>query len=178
MADESDIRVCDKCGRTIPKKRRCDAVFCRVECREADYAKRSRARRPKPCIADFADLAAALATAPPEVIAYRLGEVVEGQMSLRWWPHTGVRTKRFDGRWSAQPYGLRPTFEPPRLPKVGLYAVELLDAKGQQVPLPMELRRGVRVLIAFPPRPASPKKEVAENSGEGESSPPGSPAAH
>lgn len=157
MTDETKERACPLCRRRVPAERRCDAVFCSDDCRDLEYIRRLRCRRAKSRADEFADLAAALSAAPPEAIAYRLGEVIPEQLLPRWIPELGRRTKRFDGRWCNQPYRLRPEFEPPRVQKVGLYAVELLDAAGQRVVLPAALRRGVQVVIAFPPRQATRK---------------------
>lgn len=79
----------------------------------------------------------------PEAVSYKLGEAVKGQLVPIWHPETGKPIRRLDGSLSDRPYRLRPDFEPPIVPKSGLYAIELLDAAGEDLKLPRNLIFGL-----------------------------------
>lgn len=79
----------------------------------------------------------------PEAVCYKLGEAVKGQLVPIWHPETGRPIRRLGGSLSDRPYRLRPDFEPPIVPKSGLYAIEILDAAGEDLKLPRNLIFGL-----------------------------------
>lgn len=88
-----------------------------------------------------------------EAVSYQLGEAIESQLEPVWFPVPGKTLRRLDGSRSDRPFSLRPTFEPPVVPKDALYAIQLLDAEGREVRLPLSLIRGVRLAKRLPEEP-------------------------
>lgn len=85
-----------------------------------------------------------------EAVSYQIGEAIENQLDPIWFPEPGKPIRRIQGGLSDQPFALRPTFEPPVVPKDALYAIQLLDSEGREVRLPLSLIRGVRLPV-WPP---------------------------
>lgn len=144
-------RRCDRCRGCIAKNARKDARYCSRSCQSVAYrhAKRSAGQAEPKSSNEATVLEQILTASSKEAVWYALGIAVDDAKGLTFFPPASRRSKRFDGSFSAAPFfRLRP-FEPPRVPKVGRYAVRLFDAAGRQLPTPAALSMGVDVALCI-----------------------------
>jgi hypothetical protein len=143
-------RKCQDCGRYLSKKQRIDARFCGAECQKRGHRRKQISKRQDPPWQEFVDLERLLCAAPQQAIAYALLLDVDGEAESLRFPPLDRRSKRFDGGMSRAPhYALRPAFEPPRVPRPGLYRVLLFDTTGCALELPEPLRSGIKITACF-----------------------------
>lgn len=144
-------RRCDRCRGRIAKNARKDARYCSRSCQSVAYrhAKRSVSQKEPKSSDESTVLEQILTASSKEAVWYALGIAVDDAKGLTFFPPASGRSKRFDGSFSTVPFfRLRP-FEPPRVPKVGRYAVRLFDAAGRQLPTPAALSMGVDVALCI-----------------------------
>lgn len=151
-ADQPERRCQNQgCPNQIERGRRLDALYCSPECRRDARRKERfvRLKATEPHAASFQHLQDQLAYAPTEAVRYALlgDEDAAGQRPR--YPPLGRRSKHFDNKlYNIGSYSLRP-FEPPRVPRPGVYGVLLFDALGREVKRPKALYMGVRILVGF-----------------------------
>lgn len=146
------MRLCQNCHRPISSKLRADAVFCGQDCRKAAYRQAIWAGTARPALSpELVTLRDALiANSEHFMVGYSLG-LVEGVQQPIWLPPTKQRSKRYDGSFDDRPYfELRPQFEIPRVPQIGLYHVEFVCNDHMRVPAPNNLSGGIYVPVASP----------------------------
>ena len=131
------------------------------KCRNVAYQRNyRRGTLTKPLPPAMLDLLTFLLThAPAEAIGFRL-LLAEADRQPIVYPPQGRSSRRFDGRFSDQPYFRLNPPEAPRVPKSMLYQIEFVDAAGAIVPTPYGLSGGVHVPIAA--RMCMPGKTHAE----------------
>ena len=146
------MRLCQYCQRPLSSRLRADALFCGQNCRRSAYRHAIWAgitlSAPSPELIALRD--ALLACSQHFMIGYSLG-FTDGEQQPVWLPPTQQRSKRYDGSFDDRPYfELRPKFEIPRVPQVGIYHVEFVCNDHMRVPAPNNLSGGIYVPVASP----------------------------
>ncbi len=157
------MKLCLHCRQPIELIRRSDTLYCKRKCRKVAY--NQKLLTPELCPALPEALAQVrqtlIAHSTADEIGYQLGWLVQAPQEdaeaapqppqAIWLPPTQGRSKRFDGRFDDRPFfELRPRFEPPRVPKPGLYQVRFVGPGGLIVQPPYALSGGLYIPVGTP----------------------------
>lgn len=148
------MRRCANCRNPIPAEARADARYCGAKCRKSAYSEAIwEADAPPALSPELAELRDTLiAHSQPFMVGYSLGLIDRQPGSTRptvWLPPTQGRSKRYDGTFDDRPYfELRPRFEIPRVPAVGMYHLEFVCDNFKRVEAPYALSGGIYIPVA------------------------------
>lgn len=141
------VKLCEWCRKPIELKI-ASARFCSVACRSAGYRQACREPNIVAMPTEMQNLRLhLLCSAPKEAVGYRLKLSLTSGVVC--YPPIDRRSLRWDGCYDNHPYfELRPRFEPPRVPLVGVYLLAFVDKDYRELPLPPHVDVHVFVQVA------------------------------
>lgn len=137
------VNICQQCQNKFTCKRR-DKRHCGSSCQW--LSQRSPLKKaPMPTEATCALGQSLKQHAPTGTVGYRLG--MKSPTGIIWFPSLTGRSLRWDRSFSATPYFILNDkhFEPPRVPKPGIYVLLFVNAGGELLPTPEKFHFGVEV---------------------------------
>lgn len=145
------MKICSQCLNPIPDDRRSDANFCHDRCRKKNYRGKTMEERVirilSPALATLCEILRA--NSLDHMVGYILG-LLDESGSTTWMPSLTGSSKRHDGTFDDHPYfELRPKFEIPRVPAIGIYQVEFVCLDHMRLAAPANLAGGIYVPVEF-----------------------------